>query len=207
MPDRLSIVISKVAFDPLDGSSIIGANFAVGSIFGIWPGTMLGSTGRDQAAAAYAVYGPQTLLVWSRPKQGERVVKKPTTFECEQLTDASVCVTALGSDLTTEEYVLSPDGCSWKLRRSNITIAPTKNIFAPANLRATAGNKVPVLVNHCKPSWQRPLGMLQHTTWLEFGHCSLDSSALSLGVLRRSTTSWSPRGSPGTSRCGTQAAW
>jgi hypothetical protein len=30
-----------VAFDPLDGSSIIDTNFAVGSIFGIWPGDRL----------------------------------------------------------------------------------------------------------------------------------------------------------------------
>ena len=26
-----------VTFDPLDGSSIIGTNWSVGSIFGIWP--------------------------------------------------------------------------------------------------------------------------------------------------------------------------
>ena len=61
----------QVAFDPLDGSSIIGANFAVGSIFGVWPGgTLVGSSGRAQVAAAYAVYGPQTLLMWCRPRQG-----------------------------------------------------------------------------------------------------------------------------------------
>lgn len=29
----------SVSFDPLDGSSIIDANFSVGSIFGIWPGS------------------------------------------------------------------------------------------------------------------------------------------------------------------------
>ncbi len=28
----------SVAFDPLDGSSIIDTNFAVGTIWGIWPG-------------------------------------------------------------------------------------------------------------------------------------------------------------------------
>jgi len=28
----------SVAFDPLDGSTIIDTNFAVGTIFGIWPG-------------------------------------------------------------------------------------------------------------------------------------------------------------------------
>lgn len=39
----------SVGFDPLDGSSIIDANFAVGSIFGVWPGDkLLGRTGREQ---------------------------------------------------------------------------------------------------------------------------------------------------------------
>ena len=28
----------SVAFDPLDGSSVIDTNFAVGTIWGIWPG-------------------------------------------------------------------------------------------------------------------------------------------------------------------------
>jgi fructose-1,6-bisphosphatase len=30
-----------VAFDPLDGSSIVDTNFAVGTIFGVWPGDKL----------------------------------------------------------------------------------------------------------------------------------------------------------------------
>jgi fructose-1,6-bisphosphatase len=30
-----------VAFDPLDGSSVVDANFSFGSIFGIWPGSDL----------------------------------------------------------------------------------------------------------------------------------------------------------------------
>ena len=103
----------SVAFDPLDGSSIIGANWAVrgwrlrwpacllampvcmllavelgssasvadpwaflpalsnqqvGSIFGIWPGRgFVGRPASEQAAAAYAVYGPKTVLVLARP--------------------------------------------------------------------------------------------------------------------------------------------
>ena len=37
----------SLGFDPLDGSSIIDANFSVGSIFGIWPGAkLLGRKGR-----------------------------------------------------------------------------------------------------------------------------------------------------------------
>jgi hypothetical protein len=40
----------SVAFDPLDGSSIVDTNFTVGTIFGVWPGDKLkGITGRDQA--------------------------------------------------------------------------------------------------------------------------------------------------------------
>lgn len=66
----------QVAFDPLDGSSIVGANFAVGSIFGIWPGDeLIGRQGSEQAAAAYAVYGPRTILVIAWPhQQGEGVI-------------------------------------------------------------------------------------------------------------------------------------
>jgi sedoheptulose-bisphosphatase len=38
-----------VAFDPLDGSSIVDTNFAVGTIFGVWPGEKLKDiTGREQ---------------------------------------------------------------------------------------------------------------------------------------------------------------
>mmetsp|Transcript_24258 Transcript_24258/g.53024 ORF Transcript_24258/g.53024 Transcript_24258/m.53024 type:complete len:306 (+) Transcript_24258:97-1014(+) len=105
-----------VAFDPLDGSSIVGANFAVGSIFGVWPGgTMVGQTGRQQSAAAYAVYGPTTLLVWARPASGR------------------------GGPLEVEEFSLGSSG-GWTLRRSGISIAPTRNVFAPANLRAASEN-------------------------------------------------------------------
>lgn len=52
--------IFSLGCDPLDGSSIIEANFSVGSIFGIWPGQkLLGRTGREQVAAAVSLYGKQ----------------------------------------------------------------------------------------------------------------------------------------------------
>lgn len=39
----------SVAFDPLDGSSIVDANFAVGTIMGIWPGNgLLNRKGKEQ---------------------------------------------------------------------------------------------------------------------------------------------------------------
>ena len=47
------------------------ANFAVGAIFGIWQGAgLLDRTGAEQAAAAYAVYGPRTTVVLARPGLG-----------------------------------------------------------------------------------------------------------------------------------------
>lgn len=54
----------SVAFDPLDGSSIVDTNFTVGTIFGVWPGDKLtGITGREQVAAAMGIFGPRTTYV------------------------------------------------------------------------------------------------------------------------------------------------
>lgn len=56
----------SVVYDPLDGSSLVDTNFAIGSIFGIYAGkTFIGQTPRDQVAALYILYGPRTLLVYS----------------------------------------------------------------------------------------------------------------------------------------------
>merc|ERR1719217_481636 len=49
--------------DPLEGSSIVDANFTVGSIFGVWEGkTLLNRTGREQKAAIMAMYGPRITM-------------------------------------------------------------------------------------------------------------------------------------------------
>ena len=56
----------SVVYDPLDGSSLVGANFAIGSIFGIYKGrTIIGSKPKTQVAALYVLYGPRTILVYS----------------------------------------------------------------------------------------------------------------------------------------------
>lgn len=53
----------SVAYDPLDGSSIADCAWAVGTIFGVWPGArLLGARGSDLAAAGCAIYGPRTVL-------------------------------------------------------------------------------------------------------------------------------------------------
>ncbi len=56
----------SVVFDPLDGSSLVDANFAIGSIFGIYAGSeIIGKTPREHVAAGYILYGPRTLFVYS----------------------------------------------------------------------------------------------------------------------------------------------
>ncbi|QKF64955.1 class 1 fructose-bisphosphatase [Campylobacter corcagiensis] len=49
-----------VAYDPLDGSSLVDVNFAVGSIFGIYKNKV---SAKNLVASAYAVYGPRLELV------------------------------------------------------------------------------------------------------------------------------------------------
>ncbi len=60
-----------VALDPLDGSSNIDTNVSIGTIFSLLPTPPAGGAepaaflrhGRDQVAAGYILYGPQTSLV------------------------------------------------------------------------------------------------------------------------------------------------
>ncbi|GAB5361699.1 hypothetical protein AAMO2058_000735200 [Amorphochlora amoebiformis] len=105
----------SVAFDPLDGSSIIDTNFAVGTIFGIWPGARLtGVKGTEQKAAGLGVYGPRTTI----------------TLAVDGIPGA-------------HEFLLIDDMSSrhgqWVLSQSFHTIGEGK-LFAPGNLRATLDN-------------------------------------------------------------------
>mmetsp|Transcript_26749 Transcript_26749/g.46106 ORF Transcript_26749/g.46106 Transcript_26749/m.46106 type:complete len:394 (-) Transcript_26749:666-1847(-) len=101
----------SVAFDPLDGSSIIDTNFAVGTIFGVWPGKeLVGRTGREQVASGLGIYGPRTVLMLS-----------------------------VGLDKGTHEFQLEADG-SWLHMKEVYSIGEGK-LFAPGNLRATMDNE------------------------------------------------------------------
>lgn len=55
----------SVVFDPLDGSSLVDANFSIGTIVGIYEGEVIGKTPREQVGALYVLYGPRTVLVYS----------------------------------------------------------------------------------------------------------------------------------------------
>merc|ERR1711957_806314 len=54
-----------VCWDPLDGSSIVDNNWAVGTMIGIWPKKtgLIGATGRDQVTSLVAIYGPRTTVL------------------------------------------------------------------------------------------------------------------------------------------------
>ena len=100
-----------VAFDPLDGSSIIAPNWSVGTIIGIWDGTTaLGANPAEgQVAAILGVYGPRTTAVVAvQTAAGSR-----TCFEVED--GQVVKETWLGG--------------------------ATARYFAPANLRAAADDE------------------------------------------------------------------
>ena len=111
-----------VCWDPLDGSSIVDNNWAVGTMIGVWgskTGTgddgMLGATGRDQLTSMVALYGPRTTVL-----------------------------VALDDGVYEFSYGCTPEGCMsadgtfapWICSRFNIKIAEDCKIFSPANLRA-----------------------------------------------------------------------
>jgi len=107
----------SVAFDPLDGSSIIDVNFAVGSIFGIWKGSgLINRVGRDQCAAMVAQYGPRVTVALAISneftKSGERLALELTMHDLE-----------------------------WIVSKPKLSIASKAKTFAPGNLRATADNQ------------------------------------------------------------------
>lgn len=54
-----------IAYDPLDGSSLVDVNLSVGSIFGIYEG---GFGAANMVASCYVVYGPRVEMVFAENK-------------------------------------------------------------------------------------------------------------------------------------------
>lgn len=68
-----------VVMDPLDGSSLISTNLAVGTIVGIYGGGSVMKKGRDLKAAFYILYGPMDVLVISVGKGVRSFIFDETT--------------------------------------------------------------------------------------------------------------------------------
>ena len=111
-----------VCWDPLDGSSIVDNNWAVGTMIGIWGSKsgsgddgLIGATGRDQVTSLVALYGPRTTVL-----------------------------VALEDGVYEFSYGCTPEGCElpdgtfepWICSRSQIKISEDCKIFSPANMRA-----------------------------------------------------------------------
>jgi len=106
-----------VCWDPLDGSSIVDNNWAVGTMMGIWPKStgLLGAKGSDQVTSLVALYGPRTTVL-----------------------------VALDDGAYEFSYGCTPEGCQlpdgtwepWICSKNKVVISEDAKIFSPANLRA-----------------------------------------------------------------------
>ncbi|MGZ5209069.1 MAG: class 1 fructose-bisphosphatase [Sulfuricurvum sp.] len=67
-----------IAFDPLDGSSLVDVNLSVGSIFGIYDGEFIGS---KLLASCYVVYGPRVELVFAHEGKVKLYLLQEGAFE------------------------------------------------------------------------------------------------------------------------------
>lgn len=127
-----------LAFDPLDGSSNLGSNIPVGTIFCIFrkkelhrpaePGDFLQS-GREIVAAGYGVYGSRTTFVYSSGDGVHGFTLDPT----------------IGEFVLTDEKIISPKhGTTYGINEGNCNSWPTgvnkyitglKNAAKPPSLR------------------------------------------------------------------------
>ncbi|PNY29453.1 Sedoheptulose-1,7-bisphosphatase [Tolypocladium capitatum] len=106
-----------VAFDPLDGSSIIAPNWTVGTIVGIWDGAsaLRQPPAERQVAAVLGVYGPRTTAI--------------------------VALRVPGAEAACLEVGIGDQDFRFHVIRSRVRFADppfATRYFAPANLRAAA---------------------------------------------------------------------
>ncbi|KAL1613157.1 hypothetical protein SLS60_001389 [Paraconiothyrium brasiliense] len=109
----------SVAFDPLDGSSIIPANWSVGTIIGIWDGVsaLNQRAASKQIAAILGVLGPRTTAIVA--------IRLPSS-------DSSLCF-EVGLSSSTQDILVIRENVQFKRVEGVKT-----RYFAPANLRAAA---------------------------------------------------------------------
>jgi sedoheptulose-bisphosphatase len=124
----------SVCLDPLDGSSIIDTNFAVGSVFGVWRApSLLNVTGRGLLAAGTCAYGPRTTFTVGLGRV-EGVAEFLLVGEC------------------------SPSG-RWVLANTYRSIDEGR-LFAPGNLRAVSEHPGYAKLIHY---WQQNRYQLRYT--------------------------------------------
>ncbi|KAK4097231.1 fructose-1,6-bisphosphatase [Parathielavia hyrcaniae] len=108
-----------LAFDPLDGSSIISANWTVGTIFSLWdgPSALNQPPSTAQTAAILGVLGPRTTAIIA--------LRTPNCSPSSSQEPVQTCF----------ELSLDPATATWHVTRPNLSLAPRSTYFSPANLR------------------------------------------------------------------------
>ena len=130
-PDPSTSEQYTLAFDPLDGSSIIPSNWAVGTIIGLWDGTtaLNQAPATKQVAAILGVYGPRTTAVLAIRLPGS--ASKGICLELALATSSPG-----GSGGHTETWTVSNPNLSLATSSSG----PKTRYFSPANLRAASSD-------------------------------------------------------------------
>lgn len=151
----------SVAYDPLDGSSLVDVNLAVGTIVSIFEGGDILQPGRNQRAALYILYGPRTTLVLSTGKGVHEFAMNQLmeyTLVQENIRMAPQATIYSPGGLRslyspgTEEFVTYLEGKGAKLRYSgglvpdiNQILIKGKGIFFYPHLRGKPEGKLRVL--------------------------------------------------------------
>jgi len=125
-----------LSVDPLDGSSLLGVNLAMGTIVGIHRGGVL-KPGEEMVGAVYIIYGPLTVLVYSLGDgvhefalnaDGDFILQK------ENMTIGSEKRMGPGAARNTylpfhEEYISKLEADGYKIRFSGSFVADVHHIL------------------------------------------------------------------------------
>lgn len=139
----------SVVLDPLDGSSLVDVNLAVGTIVGIYPGDTPLQPGSELVAAMYILYGPMTVLVyWAGKGVHEFYLDDEGQYqllnEDLKIPDGKIFAPgALRKDWlqTHEKFIEDLEGEGYKLRYSGSFVADAHQILHKGGIFTYPGYK------------------------------------------------------------------
>ncbi len=129
-----------VCVDPLDGSSNIDVNVAIGTVFSIYRRTSFGGLveekdylqrGSEQVAAGYIIYGSSTMLVYTTGKGVNGFTLDPSIGEfCLSHPDMKCPKTGLIYSINEGNYVHFPDGVKQYIKYCQVEDAKTNRPYS-----------------------------------------------------------------------------
>ncbi|HNS11804.1 MAG TPA: class 1 fructose-bisphosphatase [Bacteroidia bacterium] len=128
-----------VCVDPLDGSSNIDVNVAIGTIFSIYRRTSFGGSveekdylqrGNEQVAAGYIIYGSSTMLVYTTGKGVNGFTLDPSIGEfCLSHPDMKTPKSGIIYSINEGNYVHFPDGVKQYIKYCQVEDAATNRPY------------------------------------------------------------------------------